>query len=96
MGRSRSLPAAARSGDRLAALRSLRDRLATEIHQCASARDVAGLAKQLRDTMGEIATLTAGTVATKESDTFDELSRRRADRGADSTGGQRSAGREPG
>lgn len=83
---SDGLPTAARSGDRLAALRCLRDRLADEIEQCESSRDVAALSRQLRDTLAEIDALGTGAVRTKEDQLADELARRRLDRRADSAG----------
>lgn len=90
-----TLPTAARSGDRLAALRCLRDRLADEIEQCESSRDVAALSRQLRDTLAEISALDADPVWTKEDQLADELARRRGDRRADAAGGVAAAGREP-
>ncbi len=79
-----TLPDAARSGDRLAALRCLRDRLAAEIEQCASSRDVAALSRQFRDTLAEIDVLGTGVARTKEDEIADELARRRSARSADS------------
>ena len=96
MARTRTLPSAARSGDRLTTLESLRDRLAREIADTNSARDVAALSKELRAALAEIDALAATAAVSKESETFDELSRRRADRGADPARGQRPAGRQPG
>ena len=73
-----SLPDAALSGDRLAALRALRQVLAEQIHQCESARDIASLARQLRDTLTEIDSLGGAAEQTAEDRTFDELADRRS------------------
>jgi hypothetical protein len=96
MARPRSLPTVAAHGDRLDTLRALRDRLAREIHQSGSARDVAALSRQLRETLAEVDRLGAKTTITQEDTTFDELSRRRADRGAGAPSRDRSTRREPG
>jgi hypothetical protein len=52
-----SLEATARGGDRLATLRALRDRLAKEIDETRSARDVAALSRQLTEVLAEIEAL---------------------------------------
>ena len=75
---SESLPDAALSGDRLAALRALRQVLAEQIRDCESARDIGSLAKQLRDTLGEIDSLGGAAEQTVEDETFDELAGRRS------------------
>lgn len=49
-----SLEATARDGDRLRTLRALRDRLAREIDETRSARDVAALSRQLTEVLAEI------------------------------------------
>ena len=75
---SESLPDAALSGDRLAALRALRQVLAEQIRDCESARDIGSLAKQLRDTLSEIDSLGGAAEQTVEDRTFDELADRRS------------------
>ena len=75
---SASLPDAALSGDRLAALRALRQVLAEQIRDCESARDIGSLAKQLRDTLTEIDSLGGAAEPTKEDLTLDELADRRS------------------
>ena len=77
----------AAKGDRLDTLRVPRDRLAVEIQDSGSVRDVAALSTQLRETLAEIDALGAKTVVTQEDSTFDELSRQRADRGRRNHGG---------
>lgn len=89
-----NLPDAAGSGDSLAALRALRDRLAAEIHECESARDVAALSRQFRDTLTEIDKL--GTAEpTTEDQTLDELADRRSARGTDAAVVPRARRRKP-
>ena len=75
---SESLPDAALSGDRLAALRALRQVLAEQIRDCESARDIGSLAKQLRDTLTEIDSLGGTAEPTQEDLTLDELADRRS------------------
>jgi hypothetical protein len=73
---SAPLVEAAASGDRLEALRSLRDTLARTIEHTDSARDVAALSRQLTDVLAQIDSL-AGSVTEKRSP-LDELAKRRA------------------
>lgn len=54
MSDSEGLVAAAASGDRVAALRALRDRLAREIDGCESSRDVAALAARFQTVVNEL------------------------------------------
>jgi hypothetical protein len=75
---SESLPDAALSGDRLAALRALRQVLAEQIRDCDSARDIGSLSKQLRDTLTEIDSLGGAAEPTQEDLTLDELADRRS------------------
>ena len=75
---SESLPDAALSGDRLAALRALRQVLAEQIRDCESSRDIGSLSKQLRDTLTEIDSLGGAAEQTAEDRTFDELADRRS------------------
>ncbi len=81
-----SLAGVAAGDDTGATLRALRDRLARQIDGCESARDVAALARQLTDVLGQIATLPADVKGTP----LDELMRRRA--GVSAAGVPDSAG----
>jgi len=49
-----SLADAASTGDRLRALEALRDRLATDLDQTVSGRDVAALSQRLMDVLAQI------------------------------------------
>ena len=71
---------AAASGDRLAALRALRDRLATEIDDCDSPRDLAALALRLTDVLTQI----DAVPNTEQVSAADELADRRARRRSNS------------
>ena len=76
------LRSAAASGDRLAALRELRDLLARSISGVeVPARDVAALSRQLTLVLAEIAELAPPAQA--KGNPLDELNRRRVARGAD-------------
>lgn len=68
------LAAVARAGNRAETLRALRDRLAAELDDCDSKRDVAALSQRLMDVLAQIAELPAE----KEGTALDELARRRA------------------
>jgi hypothetical protein len=49
-----SVASAAESGDRLSALKALRDKLAREIDECGSKRDLASLSRQLSAVLQQI------------------------------------------
>jgi hypothetical protein len=71
-----NLAVVAASGDYLAVLEALRDRLATEIDVCESARDVAALSQRLLDVTAAIEA--AKRARPKEKGTpLDELAKRR-------------------
>lgn len=53
----RDLAQVAATGDRLATLRAMRDRLAAQIDETNSGRDVASLTKQLQEVIDRIAAL---------------------------------------
>ena len=74
-----SLVDAAATGERLKVLEALRDRLAREVDECASARDVSSLQKGLRETLLEIEDL-RGASAEKPKTALDELMARREGR----------------
>lgn len=73
-----SLHEAASSGDELAALEALRDRLATEIDGCESSRDVAALSARLVDALKRVAEVRARVPAAVSA--ADEIAERRARR----------------
>jgi len=80
----------AASGNRLAALRDLRDVLADQIMLCESPRDLAALSRQLTDVLQQI---DAATPAKPKGDAVDEITARRAARGAGATTGQARSGK---
>lgn len=69
----------ASSGDRVEALRDLRDELASSIVNAESARDVAALSRQFTDVLAQIDALSP---MVKVGDPVDEITARRAARGA--------------
>ena len=72
----------AATGDRLAALRDLRDLLARNIVACESPRDLAALSRQMTDVLEQIESLAPSK---SEVDPLDEITARRAARGASAT-----------
>lgn len=70
------LVTAAQSGDQYNTLVALRNRLAEEIEQTTSGRDLAALSKQLKDVLDAIADLPTG----RESSPADEIAKRREER----------------
>lgn len=66
---SEGLLAAARSDDRLRALKALRDRLATEIEGCESKRDMASLSLRFMDAVEQIEALEADKPAEQPKET---------------------------
>jgi len=78
------LSESAASGDRLQALRDLRDLLARQIEACESLRDLAALSGRLQAVLAEIAELEPKKA---EGDGIDEIARRRAARRAGSAKG---------
>ena len=77
-----NLADAAASGDRIAALQALRDRLAQELDRCESSRDVAALASRLQSVLAELDTIAPPIGAETP---LDVLRARRAERRADLT-----------
>lgn len=78
-----SLHEAAVSGDRLHTLRVLRDRLAEQIDETTSSRDVAALSLRLVDVLAEIEEIEkASAPAAPKGSGLDEVSKRRAARSA--------------
>lgn len=78
MEESKPLEESAASGDRGAALRSLRDLLARTIQTCDSARDIAALSRQLTDVLNQLESLPKPAEGTP----LDELANRRRGSGA--------------
>jgi hypothetical protein len=72
-----ALRESAESGNRLAALRDLRDLLAARIEDCESMRDLASLAGRLQSVLEEIAKLDPPKA---EGDGIDEIAARRSAR----------------
>lgn len=79
----------AADGDRLATLQALRDRLASDLDECHSARDVASLAQRLMDVLTQIDGLTQPT-SSKEATGLDEFTQRLAERDTPATGARRA------
>jgi hypothetical protein len=73
------LSESAASGDRLAALRDLRDLLVTTITATDSPRDVAALSRQVTDVLAQIAEVEADA-PDQTGTALDELRKRRAER----------------
>jgi hypothetical protein len=71
-----SLTQAAAGGDQRATLEALRNRLAADIDDCDSKRDLAALSKQMVDVLAAIAELPEG----RETSAADEIAARRAAR----------------
>lgn len=78
------IAAIAAEGDRLATMRALRDRLAADLDDCASARDVAALSRQLSQALDIIDGLEAGRKMARSP--LDDLAARRAGRDTGTTG----------
>ena len=81
-----SLSTAAHGEDRLITLRQLRELLAFKMDTCASARDFAALAAQLRAVLTEIDELAPGELVSPA----DEILRRRTERQRQAKGRRRS------
>lgn len=78
------LSESAASGDRLLALRDLRDLLARNIEECKSLRDLASLSGRLQSVLDEIAKIEGPKEA---GDGIDEIAQKRAARRAGSAAG---------
>jgi len=77
-----NLADAAASGDRIAALQALRDKLAVELDACESSRDTAALAGRLQSVLADLDAV--GPPIASETP-LDVLRARRAERRADLT-----------
>jgi len=80
------------SGDRLGTLRALRDRIALQIDETESARDVAALAQRLMDVLEQIEHLDPA----KRGDEVDEITARRRSRRSTGTTAPGSTGTHKG
>lgn len=85
-----ALSDSAATGDRISALRDLRDILARSIEECESFRDLASLSGRLQSVLEEIAKLEGPKEA---GDGIDEIAKRRAARRAGPAKGADSAQR---
>jgi hypothetical protein len=79
-------------GDRLLALRELRDRVAAELDASKSARDVAALSQRLMDVLAQIEQIEQARSAPR-SNARDEVARKRAERASKAPRPRRAAGR---
>lgn len=75
--------------DHEASLKALRDRVAAQIDETDSARDVAALSNRLQDILTQLAEITSGG-ATRKGTALDELQERRAARGSNAARGNRA------
>lgn len=85
-----SLRESAASGDRVQALKDLRDILAKQITECESGRDLAALTARFQSVLTELAALAKDTG--KAGDPVDEIAARRAARGGSTARKRRAAG----
>jgi len=86
------LGAVAATGDTLATLKALRDRLATDLDSTTSKRDLASLSRLLVDVLSDIDAIEKSQPEQKGT-ARDEVARKRADRTAASKTPRRSASR---
>lgn len=83
----------AASGIHLNTLRALRDRIASDIDTCESARDVAALSQRLMDLLKQIAELEAAEApAATEGSGLLDLTKRLADRKSATTTARKGSG----
>jgi hypothetical protein len=97
MAQTQSLASVATRGDHAATLRALRNKLAREIDQADSPRDVAALSARLVDVLACL----AATQKTKGVNNIDQIAKKRAERqrqtairGSDAEDSDLSAGQE--
>lgn len=84
---------AAASGIHLDTLRALRDRIASDIDTCESARDVAALSQRLMDLLKQIAEIEAAEAPpASEGSGLSEFQKRLADRQSGATSARKGAG----
>lgn len=82
---TKNLGAVVPNGDRLASLKALRDRLAVDIDECESARDVAALSNRLMDVLAQIDELDSAKPVEAKVNPIDEVAKRRAARKSSSS-----------
>lgn len=87
-----SLSDAVATGERLRALEALRDRLASDLDACASARDVASLSQRLMDVLKQIDELGGGVQAERKETGLSEFERRLRERESAAKGPRRAVG----
>ncbi len=93
MSSPQSLAVVVATGERLASLRALRDRLAADLDACGSARDVVGLAGRLTDVLAQIEAAERENPTVKGT-ALDELAKRRKAAGrSDASGAPRATGK---
>lgn len=79
------------NNDRLASLKALRDRLAVDIDECESARDVAALSNRLMEVLAQIDELEAANPVKVKANPIDEVAKRRAARKSNTANRTRTA-----
>jgi len=87
-----SLQEVVAEGDRLASLRELRDKLAFEIDNTTSAREIASLSQRVMDVLAQIEQVEQARSAPR-SNARDEVARKRAERASKTSRSRRAAGR---
>lgn len=75
-----SIAAAAETDNRLTALKALRDRLARDLDDCSSSRDVASLSQRLMDVLSQIDELGGGVKEKPKETGLSEFEQRLRDR----------------
>ena len=78
---------------RLASLAALRDRLATEIDQCSSMRDVAALSQRFMDVLKQIDELGGGEKAAEKETGLSDFEKRLRERESSTKGSRKAAGK---
>lgn len=81
-GAKEDIRSAAATGERTRALVALRDRLAADLDECRSARDVSSLAQRLMDVLAQIDDLGGGTKPKPKETGLSEFEKRLRDREA--------------
>lgn len=89
MSEPEGLAGVAKEGNKLGTLRALRDRLATDLDECDSARDVAALSQRLMDVLAQIEAAEKAQPEAKGT-TRDDVARKRAQREAASKAPRRT------
>jgi hypothetical protein len=87
-----SIAEAASTGERLKALGALRDRLAVDLDECGSARDVAALSQRLMDVLKQIDELGGGVQVKRKETGLSEFEKRLRDRESAPATARKAAG----